>query len=119
MQEPKIQFKHRIVQALYELIEEWGNAKVGITLDPRMMMFKALWMALRAELPSMLKSLDENEEACALIREKIKKVLEDEEIEQYVVKEDIGIETSMPKDITSSALHNEDMKEEGQDGTAD
>lgn len=62
-------FKHPLVSALYELLQEYMKGKSGN------FMWDALLFGVRGELPSLLKTLDEKPEAVKMIREKLERVL--------------------------------------------
>lgn len=62
-------YKHKITQGLADLIEKYG----GGGKDP---MMKAVWWGIKGQIPSLLQSLDENDEAIEEIRKKLMDVLD-------------------------------------------
>jgi len=64
-------YKHRVVQGLADLLNKYG----GGGSDPIM---RAVWFGMKQQIPLLLKSLDENEEAIASIERTLKEVLEQE-----------------------------------------
>lgn len=84
-------YRHKIIQGLAELINEYG----GKGNDPIM---KAVWWGIKGQVPSLLQTLDENEEAIAEIRAKLFEVL-DIVIPDPVVKEAKAVgEAEAPKE---------------------
>lgn len=69
------QFRHFLVQSLWELVQEW-TTKEKLAGNP---IVTAIWYALRRELPDILRSLDENDAVVEMIRERLAKVLQEEE----------------------------------------
>lgn len=61
-------YKHRIVEGIAQLVEEFG----GKGSNP---MTKALWYGIKHEIPSLLESLDEDDEAVAYIEDKVREAL--------------------------------------------
>ena len=81
-------YKHKIVQALANLIETYG----GKGSNP---MVSILWASMKHEVPHILKSLDDNPEAIAEIKRKLEDVLADMK----------GDETSpQPQDVPVKAI---------------
>jgi len=74
-------YKHRVVQGLHELIEKYG----GGGHDPFM---KAVWFGIKGQVPLILSTIDNSEEAIAEIEKKLREVLGIEEPlkEEPVVK---------------------------------
>lgn len=68
-------YKHRVVQGLAELIERYG----GRGQDPIM---NAVWWGIKSQVPSLLKNLDESEEAVELIERKMREALGIQEEQQ-------------------------------------
>ena len=62
-------YRHKIIQGLADLINEYG----GKGNDP---MMKAVWWGIKGQVPSLLQTLDENDEAIAEIRAKLIEVLD-------------------------------------------
>ena len=62
-------YKHRVVQGLADLIGKYGGKSSFTPLG-------FLWSSIKREVPSILRTLDENEEAVAEIERKIKEVLD-------------------------------------------
>lgn len=81
------EFKHQLVTALYNLLQEFFEAKGGS--NP---MMAALMFGIRGELPSILRSLDENPEAVEMIKEKLERVVGVERPIVEAVAEDEVIE---------------------------
>lgn len=67
-------YKHRIVQGLDELITKYG----GKGSDPFM---RAVWFGIKGQVPLILSTLDNSEEAIAEIEAKLREVLGIEEAE--------------------------------------
>ena len=73
-QQPK--FKHKLVQGLYELLQEWmSSGQGGASLDP----LKMMWKIIGPELPYLLRDLDDSPESVEAIRSKLASVLVEEE----------------------------------------
>lgn len=79
------QYRHKLVQGLYELLQEYIQGKGGGNL-----LFSALMFGIRGELPHILKSLDENPEMVKMIREKLEKVLIADESTQDIKPNFLG-----------------------------
>lgn len=84
-------YKHRIVQALHDLVENFA----GKGSDP---MIKALWLGLKPQVPFILNTLDNNEELIAIIEAKVREALGIEPV-QVGVKE-LEIKATPPQEET-------------------
>lgn len=62
-------YKHRIVQGLSDLLSQYGGKSDDI-------MIRSLWFGIRSQVPSLLQTLDDNEEAIAEIEKKMKEILD-------------------------------------------
>lgn len=75
-------YRHKIIQGLAQLIERYG----GKGSDPIM---KSVWWGIRGQVPSILKSLDDNDEAVAEIERKVREVLGTGEAEKLSVRDEL------------------------------
>lgn len=82
-------YKHKIVQGIADLVEKYG----GESKDP---MMRAIWFGIKGQVPNILQSLDENEEAVTTLREKLIEVLDLKPQEPEVISEvaelEVGVE---------------------------
>lgn len=70
-----MQYKHKVVSGLAELIERYGGNKSG---DPFM---RAVWFGIKGQVPMLLNALDNSEEAVGMIEDKLREVLDIKEPE--------------------------------------
>ena len=69
-------FKHKLVQGLYDLLQEWTSSKVDIS-NP---VYRGLWMGFKDVIPFLLRDLDDSPESVEAIRSKLASVLVEEEL---------------------------------------
>lgn len=62
-------YRHKVVQGLADLIAKYG----GGGKDP---MMRAVWFGVKGQIPSLLQTLDNSEEAIKEIEDKLKEVLD-------------------------------------------
>lgn len=62
-------YRHEIVSGLAKLIDNYGGKVKGHPI------FGALWLGFKGQIPGMLLSLDENDEACEQIRKEVMEAL--------------------------------------------
>ena len=67
-------FKHKLVQGLWDLLQEWTSSKVDIS-NP---VYRGLWMGFKDVIPFLLRDLDDSPESVEAIRSKLASVLEQE-----------------------------------------
>ncbi len=86
-------YRHKVVQGLANLIERYA----GKGTDP---MMKAVWWGIKGQVPMLLQTLDNNEEAVAEIEKKLRDMLDIEEPEVIVALTQKGEEAASEPELT-------------------
>ena len=72
----RLELKHSLTRNLYDLL-----TRRGVPLIIGNPIGSALWMGLRGEVPKMFEVLDQNEGAIQVIREELRRIVEEDQLE--------------------------------------
>jgi len=97
-------FKHKLVQGLYDLLQEWTSSKVDIS-NP---VYRGLWMGFKDVIPFLLRDLDDSPESVEAIRSKLASVLVETAEEPPPISTKVD---ALPEQLAEPMLEEESQEE--------